>query len=137
MYIVCHYHEIGLKGKNRKFFEEKLVENIKKSLPKDSFEFVKRISGRIIVKLTDTGLKQENKIKKSLKNVFGMVFFVFAHSVKPEIKIINKKALEILEQEKFKTFRIQTQRSVKDFPLKAPTVSLTFGDFKGKSLSDL
>ncbi|MCP6718218.1 MAG: tRNA 4-thiouridine(8) synthase ThiI [Patescibacteria group bacterium] len=134
MYIVCHYHEIGLKGKNRKFFEEKLVENIKKSLPKDSFEFVKRISGRIIVKLTDTGLKQKDKIKKSLKNVFGMVFFIFACNVKPEIKIINKKALEILEQEKFKTFRIRTQRSDKDFPLKSPKVSETVGAFIVKNL---
>ncbi len=134
MYIVCHYHEIGLKGKNRKFFEEKLVENIKKALSKDSFEFVKRISGRIIVKLTDTGLKQKDKIKKSLKNVFGMVFFVFAYSVKPEIKTINKKALEILGQEKFKTFKIQTQRSDKDFPLKSPKISETVGAFIVKNL---
>jgi len=29
-FIICHYAEIGLKGKNRKFFEEKLIENIKK-----------------------------------------------------------------------------------------------------------
>jgi len=133
-YIVCHYHEIGLKGKNRKFFEEKLVENIKKSLPKDSFEFVKRISGRIIVKLTEAGSKQRNKIKKSLKNVFGMVFFIFAYNVKPEMKTIEKKALEILEQEKFKTFRIQTQRSDKDFPLKSPKVSEIVGAFIVKNL---
>ena len=30
-FIICHYAEIGLKGGNRKFFEEKLIENIKTS----------------------------------------------------------------------------------------------------------
>lgn len=32
MLVICHYGEIALKGDNRKFFEEKLVENIKKTL---------------------------------------------------------------------------------------------------------
>jgi len=54
-YLICHYHEIALKGKNRKFFEEKLVENIRRVFEPAHFEFVKRISGRIIVKLTKEG----------------------------------------------------------------------------------
>ena len=29
---LVHYHEIGLKGKNRSFFEKKLEQNIKKVL---------------------------------------------------------------------------------------------------------
>jgi len=126
-YIVCHYHEIGLKGKNRKFFENKLVENIKKVLPLGSFEFVKRISGRIIVKLNEKGLKEEKKIRESLKKVFGIVHFAFAHFSKPEIELIEKQALEILKTKTFKTFKIEAQRSDKRFPLTSPKINERVG----------
>jgi len=42
-YIICHYHEIGLKGKNRKVFEEVLVKNIKQVIPPEYLNYVKRI----------------------------------------------------------------------------------------------
>lgn len=134
MYIVCHYHEIALKGKNRKFFENKLVENIKKSLPRGSFEFVKRISGRIIIKLNDIGLKNKKKIENSLKNVFGIVNFSFTDVCEPKIKMIKKKALEMLKLKRFKTFRISAQRSDKKFPLTSQQVNEKIGAFIVKNL---
>jgi len=133
-YIICHYHEIALKGKNRKFFENKLVENIKKSLPQGSFEFVKRISGRILVKLNDIGLKNKKRIEDSLKNIFGVVHFSFADACEPEIEIIKKKALETLKSKNFKTFRISTQRSDKRFPLNSQQVNEKVGAFIVKNL---
>ncbi len=133
-YIICHYHEIGLKGKNRKFFEEKLVENIKKALPKGSFEFVKRISGRIIVKLTQRGIKQKNEIKESLKNVFGIVYFALATCCDQRLEVIKQTTVEILKKKRFKTFRISTQRSKKDFPLTSQEVNEKVGEFVIKKL---
>lgn len=134
MYVVCHYHEIALKGKNRKFFENKLVENIKKALPKDSFEFVKRISGRIIIKLNDVGLKNKKKIENSLKNVFGVVHFSFAEACEPKIEMIKKKAFETLKGKRFKTFRISAQRSDKRFPLTSQQINEKVGAFIVKNL---
>lgn len=133
-YIICHYHEIGLKGKNRKFFEEKLVENIKKTLPKGAFEFVKRISGRIIVKLNEKGVKKEKEIKKVLKNVLGMVYFAFAVECKQEILSIKKKALEILRKKRTKSFRVSTKRSKKEFPLTSQQINEKVGEFIVKKL---
>lgn len=133
-YIICHYHEIGLKGKNRWFFEERLVKNIKRVLPKDSFDFVKRISGRIIVRVSKKGVRQEKKIKQALKNVFGIVYFAFAHSCEQKIEIIKKKAFEILKTKKFKSFRISTQRSKKEFYLTSTQVNEKVGEFIVKKL---
>ena len=133
-YIVCHYHEIGLKGKNRKFFENKLVENIKKALPLGSFEFVQRISGRIIVKLNEKGSKKEKKIKESLRKVFGIVHFAFAYFSKPEIELIEKQAFEILKTKTFKTFRIEAQRSDKKFSLTSPKINERIGALIVKKL---
>lgn len=133
-YVICHYHEIGLKGKNRKFFEEKLIENIKRVLKSSYFESVKRISGRILIKLTEEGAKEEKKITRALKKIFGIAYFTFATDSPQKIKDIQEKSLEILKNKKFKTFRISTKRSKKEFPLTSQQVNEKIGDYILKKL---
>ena len=53
-FILVHYGEIALKGKNRNYFESHLVQNIKSRLEAfapGSFESVDNIFGGIIIKL--------------------------------------------------------------------------------------
>ena len=128
--IICHYAEIGLKGKNRKFFEEGLMENIKKSFilnSCDGIKNIKRISGRILIKIDDR--IKEDKATQALKNVFGVAYFSFAVSCEQEMKIIKKKAVELLKSKRFKTFRIETKRSEKDFPLTSQEVNEKVGEY--------
>ena len=49
--IVVHYSDIATKGKNRSFFERKLMQNIKNSLVDSDFDIVYRLYGRIIIEL--------------------------------------------------------------------------------------
>lgn len=137
-WIICHYHEIALKGGNRKFFEEQLVRNIKNALKPAFFEFVRRISGRIIIKLTKIGETEEKEIKESLKNVFSLAYFAFADSSEQKIEEIKKKALELLKNKKFtplrdksltgfRTFRISAQRSEKKFHLTSQEINEKIG----------
>ena len=129
-HIICHYSEIGLKGKNRRFFEEKLIENIKKlALNPSDFEFVKRISGRIIVKLTKGNYKKEEEIADNLKNVFGIAYFAFAFNCPQTMKNIQEKVFEIFKTKKFKTFKISTQRSKKEFPLTSQQINERVGEY--------
>lgn len=48
---VClvHYHEIGLKGKNRATFENQLVKNLHRALRGHAVDVVRRVSGHILV----------------------------------------------------------------------------------------
>ena len=50
---VClvHYHEIGLKGKNRSTFENQLVSNLNRALRGYPVERISRISGHILVEV--------------------------------------------------------------------------------------
>src|SRR3989338_3807226 len=111
-YIICHYGEIALKRGNRKFFEDKLIPKIKaafenqapvnfsaKGGPAFGWEFVKRISGRILIKLSENGQISDIKCQVSdvLKNVFGIVHFSFAVSTEQNIESIQKAALELLK----------------------------------------
>lgn len=154
-YIICHYGEIGLKGKNRKFFEEKLVKNIKLALgpsffkyvhpvksrkagaAKPQFNRVKRISGRIIVKSISGSPSSEadrRRVSESLTKVFGIQYFAFSESCEQNIEAIKNKALEILKSRNFKSFKINTQRSKKDFPLTSQEINEKVGEHILKKL---
>ena len=134
-YIVCHYHEIALKGDNRGFFEKKLVENIKTFLPKESFNFVKNISGRIIIKLNQNSAENKEEIERVLKNTFGIVNFSFADNCKQDLKIIKKKSVDFLKEQKFKTFRVSTKRSNKKFERSSQQVNEEVGAFIVKKMN--
>ena len=61
-HILVHYGEIALKGKNRKYFESRLVQNIKSQLEAfapGSFENASNIFGGILIKLNKKGLKNK------------------------------------------------------------------------------
>ncbi len=135
MYIICHYGEIALKGKNRRFFEEKLVENIKSVLKPTDFLSLKRISGRIIINLKNKADK--NRISLNLSKVFGIVHFSFAQESGQKIKEIQKRSLEIIKEEKFSSFKIETQRSEKTFPLTSQQVNEQVGQFILKNLKGI
>jgi len=129
MYVVCHYHEIGLKGKNRDFFERKLVENIKKAIEPEFFDWVKRFPGRIVLKLTEKGSKNSKKIEQNLNYVFGISYFAFAKATKPQLKEIKKTALELISTQRGKTFKIETKRSDKKFPYSSQRINELVGEY--------
>ncbi|MCD6149174.1 tRNA 4-thiouridine(8) synthase ThiI [bacterium] len=134
-YIICHYAEIGIKGGNRNYFERILAKNIKEKLDKelpDSFEHIKRISGRILVKLSSS----EKQIKNSLNTyylilttTFGIANFSFAIESKQDIKILKKDCWDLIRNKKFKTFRITAQRSQKDFPMTSEEINKEVGAY--------
>ena len=50
---LVHYHEIGLKGKNRSTFENQLVTNLHRALKAFPIANIQRISGYIVVESED------------------------------------------------------------------------------------
>ncbi len=132
-FIICHYDEIGLKGKNRGYFENKLRNNIKLKLNEKlpgKIARVKKMSGRIVVELAEGGLKTKEEIgaaKETLKKVFGIAHFSFAVGCEQEIGAIKETASQILSEIKFGTFRISAQRSEKSFPLTSQEINEQVG----------
>ena len=123
--IVVHYGEIGTKGKNRSFFEKKLVENLRWSL-KNKFVSVKRIYGRIIIEIDQS--TSINEVKENLGNVFGITNFSFAVKTSFDIEEIKKNAL-ILIPEKAKSFRIKATRSNKTFKYSSSEINNILGEY--------
>lgn len=116
--IVCHYGEIATKGKNRSYFEERLVSRIKEICPTMQVE---RKQGRIVI-------RGENKtVEEKLKKVCGLTHFSFAKFVPSEIEEIEKAVLEMAAAESFDSFRVTVQRADKQFPLTSQEVAVDLG----------
>lgn len=142
-FFVLHYSEIGLKGKNRRFFEDKLISNIKQVLKFENFDFVKKISGRIILKLNEKSDVEATKEK--LNKVFGVAYFCLAYSSSQDLEILQKDALELINKEISRlsrrnvgvvrddflgvTFKIETHRSKKDYPLTSQEINEKIGNY--------
>ncbi|KKQ46446.1 MAG: putative tRNA sulfurtransferase [Candidatus Moranbacteria bacterium GW2011_GWC2_37_8] len=131
-HILCHYGEIALKGKNRNYFEWHLIENIKDRLDAfspSSFEYVKKMSGGILIKLNEKGIANSSLIEDALQHTFGIVNFSFAASVEQDIEILKNTCWELIQNENFETFRVKTQRSNKLFPMTSEEINRKVGGF--------
>ncbi|MDE0088792.1 MAG: tRNA 4-thiouridine(8) synthase ThiI [Candidatus Poribacteria bacterium] len=125
--FVIHYAEVGLKGKNRVFFEKKLVRNIKLSLRGTGYAEVKRLHDRIIVHLkqgTDIA-----EIEKRLRRVMGIAHFELVYRTEKDMSIIKDTALQLTESKVFETLKVETKRSDKTFPLTSPEISREVGGY--------
>lgn len=131
-YVLCHYGEIALKGGNRNFFEAQLIQNIQNQLNafcEGSFEYVKRMSGGILIKLNEEGSSNEEKIKDALMHTFGIANFSFATSVPQDIETLKAFCWETMRKENFETFRVTTQRSNKNFPMTSEQINREVGGY--------
>lgn len=131
-HILCHYNEIALKGGNRNFFEAKLIENLKSQLNAEvpgCFEYVKKISGSILIKLNQTGIKNTAGVTEALQHTFGVANFSLAASVAPELETLKDVCWELTKEKSFETFRITTQRSNKNYPLTSEEINRQVGEY--------
>ena len=124
--MLIHYGEIALKGGNRQFFENKLIQNIQKVLADFGQLKLRHIQGRIIVKVEDDW--DLDKVKEKLLKVFGIEYFALAWNSDLDIKKIGQDLLALLKKEKFKTFRITTRRANKAFSLTSQQISEQLGE---------
>lgn len=137
-HIVCHYGELALKGKNRDFFEKRLVLNMKNQLQKnapDDVVQIKKAFGRIIITLSPKGKETPEKVLQTLKSTFGLTSFSLAVQLPQDMEKIKQAALETLRESEFETFRITAKRSQKSFPLTSEQVNKEVGAHIAENLN--
>jgi len=121
--ILIKYGELTTKKANRKEFVRQLEKNIKEKLDNIEYKLI-RNNVRMFIK-TD----QENEVIKRLHDVFGIHSVCKTIEVINDIEIIKEKALELISKEKFKTFKVETNRSNKEFPLPSIKISREVGGY--------
>ena len=125
--VSVHYAEVGLKGKNRVFFEKRLVNNIKLSLRGTGYAEVERLHDRILVHLGQNA--DITEVKRRLRQVMGIAHFELACRTERDITAIKETALRQIKDDCYESFKVETRRTDKTFPLTSPQVSAEVGGY--------
>ncbi|NMA26090.1 MAG: tRNA 4-thiouridine(8) synthase ThiI, partial [Clostridiales bacterium] len=134
--LLIRYGEIALKGKNRPFFEKKLLQNIKESLKGLETFQVSFHLGRYFVEIDQDNLFSA---QRRLQRVFGIVSISPVFPAILDLEEICRQALKLLK-DSYKpgiTFKINTRRANKNFPHTSPEVSSFVGAYLLKSNLEL
>lgn len=114
---VClvHYHEIGLKGKNRSIFENQLVTNLKCALRDTPLKCVKRICGYILVTFEGGATCDYQDL---IGKVPGVARVSLAHECPRDLAEYSQAAIVSLgEAGSFSTFKVHAHKSSTDYPV--------------------
>lgn len=121
-YDVIHvrYGELSTKGKNIKDFTNRLTTNIKNRLRDfDKLKYHTMHDGLFI----ELNGEDYDLIKESLLDVFGYSSFSGSIKTNLDIEEIKEKALRLIQKNDYKTFKIVTKRSNKQFPLRSDDIN--------------
>lgn len=121
--ILLRFSEIFLKGNNRKFFEKKLIDNIKETLKSYEYRF-STSQNRYVVSDYDVDL--ETEIVERLKKVFGIYSLSVANKVKTDFDEIRKAAVDLFDDTPLK-FRVTVRRADKRVEIPSPAMAAEIG----------
>ena len=143
MLILIHYSEIALKKGNRKFFEQKLKNNILKALKKYKPKACKSF-GNILIELTDIKYINKEKVFNNevihiIRRIFGISNFALVFNILfTSIPQLGKHVLNKLNEfsdNKASSFKVQTVRSDKNFFLTSQDINEKLGKILQKKLN--
>ena len=126
---VClvHYHEVGLKGKNRSHFEHILMDSIKAALAAFSVSCVTRISGHILVTFSVVG--EAERAFSTLLRIPGVARVSLAFHTNRDPGEYCRAAVTVLrEAEPFESFKVQAKRSNTDYELTSLELNAQVGE---------
>lgn len=127
--FLVKYGEVALKGLNKPYFEKILLSKIRKALK--SFKIIElyKSSGVIFVKVDNN--EPDEAVISSIKKVFGIATISLSYEVDTDLEEISKTAIayigNLMQHKKIGTFKVETKRAYKKFPVKSPEISSRVG----------
>ena len=121
--ILIKYGELTTKKANRNLFINKIYDNLKLALENYN---VNIISNRVRM-FIEPGNENIEEIVNITKNIFGIHSIVVAYKVETNIDIIKESVLEVASNIEFNTFKVETDRADKNFPINSMDFSRQIG----------
>ncbi|OPJ55139.1 tRNA uracil 4-sulfurtransferase ThiI [Alkalithermobacter paradoxus] len=135
--VIARYGEIGVKGKNRYVFENRLIRNIKNNLKEIGKLKVYKDQARIYIDIEDYDYEA---VIQEVRKVFGIVSLSPAVKLEPDYDKLKDVCLKLtkekLEFENVSTFKVESKRADKKFKLKSPEMSQDIGGYLLSNLGD-
>ncbi len=125
--IVVHYHELWLKGRNRRFFLGKLHGALRGALGGIPVERIEQPGDRFLIRL-GPGASLDEAIER-VGRVFGIAYYAVARPVERDLQSLCRVAWEEIEPLRFATFAVRARRSDKSFPHSTMQIESAVGRF--------
>lgn len=130
--VLIKYGELTTKKGNRKFFINTLYQNLKKKLNNFDVKISRDIS-RMYIEFSEQELEL---VLEKLNQVFGVHSYQIAYKIETDIEKIKELAVEVMN-EKNGTFKVETRRANKNFPIQSIEFSRQVGGLVLKNNSHL
>ena len=125
-HILVRFGELTTKGKNRKMFIRKLCQNTKEILKPMSQLKYELSFDRMYIILNGEDPKA---VAEKLKTVFGIHSFSFCYKVESDLEKIKEVCLQVVENNPGQTFKIDTKRNDKDYPLHSHDINTAIAGY--------
>ena len=123
--IVIHYKELALKGKNRPWFIQMLVRNLKTALAGLHVATVRSVMGRIELELRPETPWED--VRERIGRIFGIANFSYANRGPHDFKELASEIIRGLGDLAPASFRVSATRSDKRLPFTSPEVEREIG----------
>jgi thiamine biosynthesis protein ThiI len=123
--VLIRYHEIALKKGNRRYFTELLKKNLLSAVKDLGVKELRSLPARLLLTFKDA-VEPETVIQR-LRAVFGVANFSLVERTDRDIDALRARILKALGGAHFDSFRIETQRGDKSFPLISPEINRQLG----------
>lgn len=126
---LVHYHEIGLKGHNRKAFEERLLKNLEALLSPFPVVTIHRISGRLCVFFKE-GTSSEIALEAAavIARVPGVARVSSGFKCERDIDQMTEAGIAAMaEAGEMSSFKVHARRSHTDFPVGSQDMNRIIG----------
>ncbi len=114
-----------LKKGNRAYFTELLKRNILSAVKDLGAKEIRSLPARLLLAFKKD-VDQETVIRR-ISSVFGVANFSLVEATARDIEVLQARILEALNGTRFESFRIETQRGDKTFPLNSPEINRRLG----------
>ena len=125
--IVVHYHEVWLKGRNRRFFLRKLHTSLRLALQGLPVNRIEPLGDRMLVWIDDSSALPE--ISARIDRVLGIAFYAIAQPAERTLEALCEKAWNQVEDLRFSNFVVRVKRSDKSFPLSSVETESAVGKY--------
>lgn len=123
--IVVHYKELALKGRNRPWFVQLLVRNLKQALKGVDVASVRSVMGRIEIDLGPNASYDEARAR--VRQVFGIANFSLAGTASHDFQELADAIMAGLGDVQPKSFRVSARRADKRIPFTSPQLEREVG----------
>ena len=121
--ILIKYGELTTKKANRNLFINRIYDNMKLAL--SGYDI--KISKNRVRMFIEPGNENIDEIVEIVKNIFGIHSIVIAYKVKTNIETIKESVLDLVSNIEFNTFKVETDRADKSFPINSMDFSRQIG----------